>query len=149
MKYVQGDLWKTAHENSGWIVVPTNMLCRKDGKAVMGAGVAKDAAELYPDLPVNLGEYLRSGAKPLLYIEHPIICLPTKVDWRDPSDLDLIENGCFELANFARVLHSLNNYSPIYLPRLGCGLGGLNWERQVRPVLDVILDDRFVLVQND
>lgn len=32
-----------------------------------------------------------------------------------------------------------------YLTRPGCALGGLDWESQVRPLLEPILDDRFII----
>lgn len=34
----------------------------------------------------------------------------------------------------------------ILLPRPGCGNGSLNWERDVRPVLAPVLDDRFSVI---
>lgn len=37
--------------------------------------------------------------------------------------------------------------SKVYLPPVGCGLGKLTYEKQVRPILQQVLDDdRFVVV---
>lgn len=35
----------------------------------------------------------------------------------------------------------------IYLPRLGCGCGKLEWDT-VREVIKPILDDRFIVINN-
>lgn len=146
MKYVTGDIWALAEEEDAWVVIPTNTTIRQDGRAVMGAGLAKDAVERYPDLHENLANHIKIS-KDSLYIYKPIICMPTKRNWRGKSRLEWVEKGCFELVELARVLSSVGNDQSILLPQLGCGLGGLNWERQVRPVVDSILEgDRFILV---
>lgn len=148
MRYVTGNMWEKRIKESlfGFVVVTTNLCVRNDGQAVMGAGVAKDAAIKYPWLPTALGKHIRTLGEQL-YIEYPVICLPTKTDWKLQSDLALIERGCIQLAMFARTLDAVCSDTYIYLPKLGCGLGGLDWEKQVRPVVDSILEgDRFVLV---
>lgn len=151
MQYITGNMWQLATKNNGFVVVTTNMIVKNDGNAVMGAGVAKEAAMRFPDLPAKLGKHISRFAAQL-YIEHPIICLPTKTDWKLQSDLDLIERGCIQLAMFGRAIDSVwageNDHPPrVYLPKLGCGLGGLDWEKQVRPIVDSILEgDKFVLV---
>ena len=149
MRYLSGDLWHLAHELDGWVVVPTNTTIRQDGNAVMGAGVAKDAAERYPELSRQLARHIRRFDDGL-YLNAPVICMPTKRNWRSGSQLDLIEMGCHRLVELARVFDMVDHDCPIFLPKIGCGLGGLNWERQVRPVVDSLLGgDRFVLVSKD
>jgi len=146
MRYTTGNIWELATELEAWAVVPTNTTLRSDGKAVMGAGMAKDAVERYPELPGNLAAHIRKFDS-RIYVHNPIICLPTKHNWRNPSKIEFIEQGCHELLDLARILSSVGDTRPILLPQLGCGLGGLNWERQVRPLVDSILEgDRFVLV---
>ena len=146
MQYQSGDIWQRAYECNGWVVVPTNTSIRKDGRAVMGAGLAKDAAERFPDLPQELATHINRW-KERIYVNSSVICLPTKRDWRAPSKLDLIMQGCHELVEFVRLMTLLNYYRPIVLPKIGCGFGGLDWERQVRPVVDCILEDnRFVFI---
>jgi len=147
MKYTTGDIWELAEQDEGWVVVPTNTTIKSNGRAVLGAGMAKQAAELYPNLPDELANHIRVF-KDALFVHMPIICLATKHDWRMRSKLDLIEKGCIELARFGKTLQDVGHHNPIFLPKLGCGLGGLNWERVVRPVVDSVLsDDRFILVQ--
>jgi hypothetical protein len=151
MQYVNNvDIWTLRDKYaSAWVVIPTNVTRRKDGTAVMGAGLAKEAARKYPSLPEKLGKHIvKFGAN--IYVDRPIICLPTKVHWKNPSLMSHIEHGCLQLSELSRVLSSIGNEDVILIPRLGCGLGGLNWEREVRPVVDSILtEDRFVLVSNE
>jgi hypothetical protein len=147
MKYEKGDIWSLGISRSGIVVVTTNLVLKQNGDAVMGAGIAKDAAQRHPELPTILGRHIRTwGEKPLLYKD--MVCLPTKFDWRKNSDIDLIERGCKELVWIDYILRMSGGTRQIFLPRLGCGLGGLNWERQVRPIVDAhLIGDQFVLVE--
>ncbi len=142
MKGKFGNLW----DCDGIIVVPTNCVVRRDGKAVMGAGVAKQAAEKHPALPAMLGRAINcwtTGPQVEWFEEIGIVCLPTKDDWRDKADIELIRSGCQTLREIA--IHCPPDR--IYLPPLGCGLGGLNWKKQVRPLLVAELPgEQFVCV---
>lgn len=146
MQYESGNIWDIAEKNSGFVVVTTNTCIRTDGKAVMGGGIALDAATRYPILPTILGKHIKI-LNEQLYMHFPIICFPTKTNWQLPSDIKLIERGCIQLHMFGEVLNQLQVSTKVYLPKLGCGLGGLHWEKTVRPVVDSILaTNRFVLV---
>jgi O-acetyl-ADP-ribose deacetylase (regulator of RNase III) len=52
-----------------------------------------------------------------------IVNFPTKIHWRNPSQLQWIEMGLVALAEFVKE----NNIVSIALPKLGCGLGGLEF----------------------
>ena len=146
MQYDTGDIWELALAHKGLVVVPTNTTLKKDGLAVMGAGLAKDAAERFPSLPHRLGDHIKRWAD-RIYVDSHVICLPTKRDWRQPSTMELVERGCRELVELDRVFAICGYNRPIFVPQLGCGLGGLKWERQVRPVVDSLLEsERFILV---
>jgi hypothetical protein len=144
MRIVTGDLWTVP---AVWRVIPTNTCVRRDGNAVMGAGIALQAARRHPNLPRELGAFLRHPIPGALVAHFPayrLSCLPTKTDWRRPSDLNLIDRG---LRQFLADLPSLPEAAagPIALPLLGCGLGQLR-SSDVLPLLHRLLDDRFVLV---
>lgn len=131
--------------DSYWRVIPINTVVKADGSLVMGAGLAKQAAERYPDLPKELGNHYRpKGVNVGITLVYAcrIIAFPTKFDWKKDSDLVLIESGLKELKFWI-----LNEYK-IVSPRLGCGLGGLNWERDVKPLVEKYFgdDDNFVVV---
>jgi O-acetyl-ADP-ribose deacetylase (regulator of RNase III) len=113
------------------LVIPVN--CR----GVAGRGLALAAKERYPNwfhiyrACCQYGE-LRVG-RPLLHwgMEPMMVSFPTKDDWRFPSRLEWIEMGLVALRGLI-VKHGL---SEIAVPKLGCGAGGLCWER-VQPLIE-------------
>ena len=77
------------------------------------------------------GTNTRSGTS-----TYGVINFLTKLHWRDPSRIEWIDTGLQALAAFIRA----RNISSIAVPRLGCGLGGLNWAH-VRPLIEKHLGD--------
>jgi O-acetyl-ADP-ribose deacetylase (regulator of RNase III) len=153
MKHTTGDLWKTSAQVK---VVPTNaqftQLERHVFRAHMGAGVAKQAADLWPQLPLLLGERLQESGNKLYIFQVPpilrdalwcttLVTFPTKNRWRDKSTYNLIGRSAHELAE-ARI-H--NGWETILLPRVGAGLGGLDWTL-VEQLLDRYLDEHFTVI---
>lgn len=114
-------------------LIPSNCIVKRNGEAVMGAGLAKVAAEKYPELPKKLGRHISIfGSHIFVWPKEKIICLPTKKHWKDKSSISLINEGLAELA----LLMDMNLINEVALPRIGCGLGGLDWESQVEPIVD-------------
>ena len=72
-----------------------------------------------------------------------IINFPTKNHWRDVSRIEYIQNG---LDDLARVIDELNIKS-IAIPRIGCGLGGLDWQI-VRPLIEAQFANKSNLIVN-
>ena len=132
-------------------VVPINWRTRKNGDAVMGAGVAKQAAERWPWLPASLGNQTLGKSPFVVCVQTSttdgrltyLLLVPTKHDWRAPSTVELVEIG----AKTMRDMADRHSWATVALPRLGCGerTGQLSWPDQVRPLLAGILDDRFVV----
>lgn len=134
--------------------VTTNGIVKSDGRAVMGAGIAKYARDSLTDIDVLLGRFLSlygnhayfmgsfqdnhraAAGKPASVF---VVTMPTKNDWRDGSDLELIRRSAVELMGIA----ARNNLRRVYLPAPGCALGRLDYKTQVRPAISNILDDRF------
>ena len=50
--------------------------------------------------------------------------LPTKLHWSKPSRLEYITSGVSALAD----LLVAKRITSVAIPRLGCGLGGLDWD---------------------
>lgn len=142
MRIVQGrDLWDF-HANGEWIAIPTNGVTRSNGEAVMGAGLAKQAAERFPDLPQWLGAHIHQcGNVPHAFPSIRLLALPTKSHWRDKSDLQLIQHSM----QTVRQLLAQHHIPQIYCPPLGCGLGGLQWY-DVAQAIAPFVDDRFIFV---
>ena len=143
MLELKGNIWDM-WEIGKSIVIPINLTLNTEGSLVMGAGLAKDTKERIFGIDRELGETIRF----FNLCENNIMTLrggkefyfPTKVDWKKPSKLEYIERA---LPSFL-VLTSV--CEEVYLPRLGCGLGGLRWE-EVREVLQPKLDDRYIVLQ--
>jgi len=108
---------------------------------VMGKGIALQFKQAFPD---NFREYqraCRSGevrigrmfVVPTYRLDRPryIINFPTKRHWRQPSRLEDIAAGLPDL--IAQVLAL--QLESVALPPLGCGSGGLDWNR-VRPLVE-------------
>jgi hypothetical protein len=108
----------------------------------MGAGLALQAASRFPQLPEIYGRHLDDENYSSIFIWEHLVCMPTKGHWKDASNINLIEGGLKELM----LWFGKDKNRRVYVPQLGCGLGGLSWEREVRPLMDVILNDRFTVV---
>ena len=147
---IKADLFDPTPEVDA-ICIPTNGQVKRNGRAVMGAGVAKIARDKWPGLDLRLGHCLCEWGNRLQVltltkeVDYHIIAFPTKHHWKDKSDLELIERAAKDL----RDVTSCRHWRSIWLPVVGCGLGGLSWRDQVEPLLSSILDDRFVVVMKD
>lgn len=124
--------------------VTTNGIVKASGSLVMGAGVAKEAARRFPELPHLLGQLVDEKGNHVFIIEKfGIASFPTKHDWKNNSDIDLIAQSCRELKWLSK------KWDYVILPRVGCGLGGLDWDNQVKPVVETYLDeDKFIVVRS-
>ena len=128
------------HADGAWAVIPICNVRRQDGRLVMGKGLALDAVNRYPGLDRRWGRYAR-----LLKIAYPerLIGFPTKHHWSQLSDLELIRQSAEALAKYLP-----DDAVVCLVPQVGCGLGGLSWPRQVRPLLEPILQsDCFVFLE--
>jgi O-acetyl-ADP-ribose deacetylase (regulator of RNase III) len=104
----------------------------------MGKGIAYDFRRLYPDMYEQYvalceGSQFQTGQLWLYKTPHRwILNFPTKQHWRDPSRLEYIEAG---LQKFAAT-YTEKGITSISFPLLGSGLGGLDWDSQVRPLME-------------
>ena len=103
---------------------------------VMGAGLARAFREKYPknyklyvkacsDRTVSIGNgvAIQDGGK-------WIINFPTKDHWQDQSKIKYIELGLINLIDICNLIQ----VKSVAVPKLGCGLGGLDW-KIVRPMI--------------
>ena len=116
---------------------------------VMGKGIAKGFKTYFPEMVPEYARHCKDRSfthgKLLLYrTPHKwVLNFPTKRHWRNPSRLEDIEAG---LATFVRT-YAEQGISSVAFPQLGCGNGGLDWERQVRPLMERYLGDLYLDVQ--
>ena len=143
MLEVTGDLW--SYQGDGkWIVITTNGVVNAQGKAVMGRGVAREAAMKYSFLPKLLGERIQQhGNHVFAFGVYRIITLPVKHRWSEPADPSLIRRSLQELVVVARAIDA----RPVYLVRPGCGNGQLSWDK-IKLMVKIELDGNdFVVVE--
>lgn len=101
----------------------------------MGAGLALEFKNRWPAYYADYLRFLeRQGfSKKALHTWRDdagliLITLPTKIHYRNPSNMDLIRAGLEELSEFCFD----NDVTSLSVPALGCGLGGLLW-KDVKP----------------
>ena len=140
MKEIKGNIWDYLADDA-WVVVPTNGFVKRDGSCVMGRGVALEACRKFPTLATELGTRIkRDGNQVYVFHGYRIIAFPVKHAWWQKADLGLIEKSADRL--FEEVGDEL-----VYLPRVGCGNGQLQWS-DVKPILEEVFHDQpnFIVV---
>lgn len=127
-------------DQDGIVVIPTNGKIKQNGECVMGAGLALQAKDRFPGLSKELGDILSVAGNHVVYFEtYSLITFPTKDHWKQSSCISLIERSAAELSRL--ILRQR-----VFVPRVGCGLGGLDWS-QVKPILQKYLNnERYVLL---
>ena len=126
------------------ICVTTNGVVKANGRLVMGAGIAKTFREKFPGLDLELGRKVKEyGNIPFVIYKQgtAIVSFPTKHHWKYKSDIGLIMNSAKAISKIA----SARFWTQVAVPMPGCGHGGLDWETQVKPSIENILDDRFTI----
>jgi hypothetical protein len=143
MKEILGDLWHF-HKPENLIVITTNGSVRRDGRCVMGRGVAKQAADLIPTLALDLGIALkgRDGNSVYHFPQYHLATFPVKHQWWEEASPWMIAKSTKQLVQLVNAL----GIGSVYMPRPGCGSGGLYWHGDVKPILEPLLDDRFTIV---
>jgi len=163
---IKGDIWDH-YQNYQAICCTCNEITTKKyypyehDELVMGAGIALSFKKKFPDLPRIWGDRLirlekRYGHKPLMMITHPgllfniekniewkygkhpyLVYFKTKLHWKDSTPKRLIDASMAELCDYIDLL----GWNSVLLPCPGCQNGGLNWEKDVRPILEPYLND--------
>lgn len=112
---------------------------------VMGKGIALQFKEAFPsnnkayidackNKELEIGKLLAIWDENLQLGRKLIINFPTKTHWRYPSKYEYIEKGLIAL----RALLQKEEIKSIAIPPLGCGNGGLDWNK-VKPMIEQAL----------
>ena len=116
-------------------------------QGVMGAGVAKALRDKYPNVFTEYAAFIKDWKKSkcededllglvnFVNINESLIvanCLTQQLHGRDgryavPDAIKTSLSTTFYLAS--------SNELPLYLPKIGAGLGGLDWEQDVEPIV--------------
>ena len=108
---------------------------------VMGKGIAKDFKQVYPEMFSQYQQICEKGSFDIgtlwLYktTNKWVLNFPTKRHWRQPSQPEYVEAG---LRKFVETYHVFGITS-ISFPQLGCGNGELDWDVQVKPLMEQYL----------
>jgi hypothetical protein len=134
-----GDIWQ--YPEMAVIVVTTNGSLTRDGRAVMGRGVAKQAALRTPGLAEKIGILLAEHGNHVFDLGCGIVTFPVEETAWSLPDLRIIASSAAEL----RQLADRSGWERIIVPQPGCGGGGLAW-KDVKPLLEPWFDERFVVI---
>lgn len=151
---VTGDLWEHPAQVHA---ITTNGTIKKDGSAVMGAGCAREARERFSGIDATLGGLLATHGNRCFRIvwerrtapqgtfklkPQIILTFPVKHQWNQKADRQLIADSCMQAHHMANRF----GWESIVLPRPGCGNGGLDYEKDVKDIVRMLLDDRFRVI---
>ncbi len=134
--FIKGDIFEVG---ANILVNPVNCV------GVMGKGLALQFKQKYPQMYV---EYRNICNRNMLSIgkmhiwennDITIINFPTKIHWRDKSKYEYISRGLDFLCNlFIGEQNIIKDDDIIAIPPLGCGLGGLDWNK-----VKTIIEDKL------
>lgn len=146
MKIIRGDIWK-CHATGAWVGIPTNGYIKNNGNLVMGRGLALQASERFPELPAQLGAHVNANGNTVcMFPKLGIFTFPTKHNWIEPADMNLIESSAQQLADYFAEGYNLGADLPmIALPKVGCGNGELPW-KEVEPIIRAYLGEIVTIV---
>lgn len=110
---------------------------------VMGKGLALEFKKWFPGLEKAYRSACEAGevgiGRPWIYKvteARQVLCFPTKDHWKYPSRYEYVEKGLEAIIDH----HVEWQIHSLALPPLGCGLGGLEWNR-VKPMIEETLGD--------
>jgi len=134
-----GDLM-SVHAQGGLVVIPTNPIINARGELVMGRGLALAFKRKLPALPTIAAIQVQQAGPTTVIVDWTfrVILFPVKHHWREPASLALITSSAGQLGP--------KPLGPVFLPRVGCGNGRLDWAT-VRPILDAhLVGPNFIVV---
>lgn len=113
---------------------------------VMGAGIAAQFRELYPEMPERTFIYLNSlnyDRKCVIY-QGKIANLITKNRYYEKPTYDSLTESLLELKSI--ILSREIPINKIAMPRIGCGLDRLKWKSVKRIITEVFDDTNIEIV---
>ncbi len=120
IEYIEGDIFNSPAQV---LVNTVNTI------GVMGKGLALSFKKRYPKMYEHYKKACEKHqfgiGKLMLYYapDHWILSFPTKINWRNPSKIEYIEEGLKKFVN----TYAEKGITSIAFPKLGCGNGELNW----------------------
>lgn len=115
----------------------------------MGKGIALEFKKRYPLMFASYkaicNNKLLSPGKLHLWKSDDkwILNFPTKDKWRNKSEISFIEDGLIKFVS----MYQEKGIVSISFPHLGCSNGGLDFEKDVKPLMIKYLDDLDILIE--
>lgn len=112
-------------------------------EGVMGKGIAKEFKKHFPEMFEQYQKFCEEKKLDIgnlwLYktTNKWVLNFPTKKSWRNPSKIEYLEKGLQKFVD----QYEQRGIKSVAFPPLGCGNGELNWETQVRPLMEKYLRD--------
>ncbi|PLX66603.1 MAG: ADP-ribose-binding protein [Denitrovibrio sp.] len=123
------------------VVVTTNGTVKKDGKANLGRGNAKEVGKAVSWLAEKLGYLVTNFGNHVHHIDEMLISFPVEETWTSQADIMLVKRSAEELKRLA----DKQGWEKVYMPLPGCGFGGLRPSTVINEIAP-ILDDRFIVL---
>lgn len=122
------------------------LVCPSNRAGAMGAGLALAFKKRHPDLDYHYKKVVRSKTWPpdkLLFYKpentpYTVLMLSTKYDWKEDADIFLIETQLKRLSE----IDGDFEIESIAFPKIGGGLGNLDFNEQVKPLIYKYLSDK-------
>lgn len=143
-QFERGNMWN-AFKNSDAFCITTNSYIRNDGEVVMGRGIAKQAKNLFDDLPLALGNKIEESCGHLgTYGILPsnrndidkMVAFQVKTHFKNDATVGLIENSAKALG---RMAHKYDG-KRFDLNFPGIGNGGRD-QSEVMPIVKELPDN--------
>jgi len=132
MRQIRGSFWEAQED---YKIIPVNGSIMRNGELVMIKGLSLAARNKYPELPNLIGTYVNKfGNMPMMLHDYKLMTFPIKNNWMDKPDLDIIKTSAVKAYNMLPRETTAAMIRP----------GGIDW-KLVKPVIEKILDDRFVI----
>lgn len=169
MKYLIRDIW-SLYNNGETICITTNGFVGSDGCAVMGRGTAYQATKMFPEISKQLGRLILRNGNVAQLIVPCVYSFPVKPQagicnrygsnvvphmrkrikpfeyvpgWAMMAEIGIIQASLMQLQWY----HNHNHIGKIYVPKPGCGAGGLDWQK-VKPWCEMF-DDWLIIVDRE
>jgi len=108
----------------------------------MGKGIALQFKEKFPQMYIEYKNLCKKGLFPLgdIYVYNygngTIFNLGTQTTWKTNANLNAVESSLIKMLSYAHQ----NNICKIALPKIGAGLGGLNWD-DIKFIIDKVAEN--------
>lgn len=147
-KEINGNVWDILDKDSTlYILTNDTLTVTYNAKTLqekvfnpMSGGIALEAANRNRNLPTVMVECIRNNSYYLgkdSFSDAELMRFPTIHNIGEYADLLLVKSNLYRVKEYCLS----NPERKVYLPRPGCGIGGLDWDDEVKPLCEEIFKD--------